>query len=136
MRLSNPNLTDEVLVNYVYPPVSLHNNVTGDFFNKRAIHSRHDEPRCGRYQEYIVRDRQQEMRAIHHDNLYSSTSATAATNVTTDVSPEPVILQIQDNGNDLEEEGGDDFVDIDDMLLDLEELGLSRLLQRPLQRTR
>ena len=60
----------------------------------------------------------------------------AATNVTTDVSPEPVILQIQDNGNDLEEEGGDDFVDIDDMLLDLEELGLSRLLQRPLQRTR
>ncbi|KAN0068941.1 hypothetical protein V8E54_013110 [Elaphomyces granulatus] len=48
----------------------------------------------------------------------SSTSATAATNVTTDVSPEPVILQIQDNGNDLEEEGGDDFVDIDDMLLD------------------
>jgi hypothetical protein len=47
-----------------------------------------------------------------------------------------MILQIQDNGNDLEEEGGDDFVDIDDMLLDLEELGLSRLLQRPLQRTR
>jgi len=57
-----------------------------------------------------------------------------------------VILQIQDNGNDLEEEGGDDdFVDIDNMLLD--ELDLSRLLrrllrqslrqlpQRPLQRT-
>ena len=41
----------------------------------------------------------------------SSTSANAATNVTTDVSPEPAILQIQDNGNDLEEEGGDDFVD-------------------------
>jgi hypothetical protein len=32
--------------------------------------------------------------------------------------PEPVILQIQDNGNDLEEEGGDDFVEVDDMLLD------------------
>jgi len=29
-----------------------------------------------------------------------------------------VILQIQDNGNDLEEEeeGGDDFIEIDDML--------------------
>ena len=27
-------------------------------------------------------------------------------------------MQIQDNGNDPEEEGGDDFVDIDDMLLD------------------
>ncbi|KAN0087125.1 hypothetical protein V8E54_000813 [Elaphomyces granulatus] len=43
----------------------------------------------------------------------SSTSATVATNVatnvTTDVSPEPVILRIRDNGNDLEEEGGDDF---------------------------
>jgi hypothetical protein len=42
-----------------------------------------------------------------------------------------VILQIQDNGNDLEEEGGDDFVVIDDMLLDeldLEELDLSGLL--------
>jgi hypothetical protein len=39
-----------------------------------------------------------------------------------------VILQIQDNGNDLEEEGSDDFVEIDDMLLDeldLEELDLS-----------
>ncbi|KAN0078497.1 hypothetical protein V8E54_005010 [Elaphomyces granulatus] len=65
-------------------------------------------------------------------NLYDSTaaasgstSATAATNVTTDVSPKPVILQIQDNGNDLEE-GGDDFVDIDDMLLD--ELDLSGLV--------
>jgi hypothetical protein len=34
----------------------------------------------------------------------------AATNFTTDVSPEPAIFQIQDNGNDLEE-GGDDFVD-------------------------
>ena len=41
----------------------------------------------------------------------SSTSANAATNFTTDVSPEPAILQIQDNGNDLEEEGGEDFVD-------------------------
>jgi hypothetical protein len=66
-------------------------------------------------------------------NLYltaaSSTSANAATNVTADVSPEPVILQIQDNGNDLEEEqGGDDFVVIDDMLLD--ELDLSGLLRR------
>ncbi|KAN0075726.1 hypothetical protein V8E54_006996 [Elaphomyces granulatus] len=40
----------------------------------------------------------------------SSTSANAATNVTTDVSPEPAILQIQDNGNDLEE-GGDNFID-------------------------
>src|ERR1700722_1844927 len=30
--------------------------------------------------------------------------------------PEPMILQIQDNGNDLEEEGGDHFVGIDDML--------------------
>jgi hypothetical protein len=48
--------------------------------------------------------------------------------VTADVSPEPVILQIQDNGNDLEEEGGDDFVVIDDMLLD--ELDLSGLLRR------
>ena len=45
-------------------------------------------------------------------------------NVTTDVSPEPVILQIQDIVIDLEE-GGDDFVDIDDMLLD--ELGLEEL---------
>jgi hypothetical protein len=36
-----------------------------------------------------------------------------------------VILQIQENGNDLEEEGGDDFVEIDDMLLD--ELDLSGL---------
>ena len=63
--------------------------------------------------------------------MASSTSATATTNVTTDVSPEPVILQIQDNGNDLEEEGCNDFVDIDDMLLDelnLEELDLSGLL--------
>ncbi|KAN0067695.1 hypothetical protein V8E54_014260 [Elaphomyces granulatus] len=59
----------------------------------------------------------------------SSTSANAATNVTTDVSPEPVILQIQDNGGG----GGDDFVEIDDMLLDeldLEELDLSWLLRR------
>jgi hypothetical protein len=32
------------------------------------------------------------------------------------MSPEPVILQIQDNGNDLEEEGGDDFVEIDDIV--------------------
>jgi hypothetical protein len=43
-----------------------------------------------------------------------------------------VILQIQDNGNDLEE-GGDGFVEIDDMLLDeldLEELDLSGLLRR------
>jgi hypothetical protein len=40
-----------------------------------------------------------------------------------------VILQIQDNGNDLEEEGrGDDFIEIDDMLLD--ELDLSGLLRR------
>ncbi|KAN0073276.1 hypothetical protein V8E54_008496 [Elaphomyces granulatus] len=57
-----------------------------------------------------------------------------------------------DNGNDLEEEGGDDFVEIDDMLLDeldleeldLEEMDLSgllrrlnllrQLLQQPLQR--
>ncbi|KAN0066855.1 hypothetical protein V8E54_015027 [Elaphomyces granulatus] len=57
----------------------------------------------------------------------SSTSANAATNVTTDVS-QPVILQIQDNSNDLAEEGGDDFVEIDDMLLDeldLEELAAS-----------
>ncbi|KAN0072695.1 hypothetical protein V8E54_008809 [Elaphomyces granulatus] len=64
---------------------------------------------------------------------------TAATNVTIDVSPEPVILQIQDNGNDLEEEGGDDnFVDIDNMLLDeldLEELDLSRLLRRLLRQS-
>ncbi|KAN0066841.1 hypothetical protein V8E54_015013 [Elaphomyces granulatus] len=40
---------------------------------------------------------------------------------------------IQDNGNDLKEEGGDDFVEIDDMLLDeldLEELDLSGLLRR------
>ena len=48
--------------------------------------------------------------------------------LTTDVSPEPVILQIQDNGNDLEEEGGDNFVEIDDMLLD--ELDLGGLLRR------
>ena len=44
-----------------------------------------------------------------------------------------MILQIQDNGNDLEEEGGDGFVEIDDMLLDeldLEELDLSGLLRR------
>jgi hypothetical protein len=47
--------------------------------------------------------------------------------LTTDVSPEPVILQIQDNGNDLEEEGGDNFVEID-MLLD--DLDLSGLLRR------
>ncbi|KAN0081838.1 hypothetical protein V8E54_003136 [Elaphomyces granulatus] len=39
----------------------------------------------------------------------SSTSANAATNFTTDVLPEPASLQIQDNGNDLEEAGGDDF---------------------------
>ena len=42
-----------------------------------------------------------------------------------------MILQIQDNGNDLE--GGDGFVEIDDMLLDeldLEELDLSGLLRR------
>lgn len=39
-----------------------------------------------------------------------------------------MILQIQDNDNDLEKEGGDDFVYIDDMLLD--ELDLSGLLQR------
>ena len=41
-----------------------------------------------------------------------------------------MILQIQDNGNDLEEEeeGGDDFIEIDDMLLD--ELDLSGLLRR------
>jgi hypothetical protein len=55
----------------------------------------------------------------------SSTSANAAINIT-DVSLEPVILQIQDNDNDLEKEGGDNFVDIDDMLLD--ELDLSGLL--------
>ena len=48
--------------------------------------------------------------------------------LTTDVSSEPVILQIQDNGNDLEEEGGDNFVEIDDMLLD--ELDLGGLLRR------
>jgi hypothetical protein len=68
----------------------------------------------------------------------SSTSANAATNVTTDISPEPAILQIQDNGNDLEEEGGNDFVDIDDMLfdeLDLEELDLSGLLRRLLRQS-
>jgi hypothetical protein len=62
-----------------------------------------------------------------------STSANAATKVTTDVLPKPAIFQIQDNGNDLEEEGGDDFVDIDDMLLDeldLEELDFSGLLRR------
>jgi hypothetical protein len=44
-----------------------------------------------------------------------------------------VILQIQDNCNDLEEEGGDGFIEIDDMLLDeldLEELDLSGLLRR------
>jgi hypothetical protein len=44
-----------------------------------------------------------------------------------------VILQIQDNDNDLEEEGGDDFVEIDYMLLDgldLEELDHSGLLRR------
>jgi hypothetical protein len=49
-----------------------------------------------------------------------------------------VILQIQDNGNDLEEEGGDGFVEIDDMLLDeldLEELGLSGLLRRLLRQS-
>jgi hypothetical protein len=39
-----------------------------------------------------------------------------------------VVLQIQDNGNDLEEEGGDGFIEIDDMLLD--ELDLSGLLRR------
>ena len=41
-------------------------------------------------------------------------------------------FQIQDNGNDLKEEGGDAFVEIDDMLLDeldLEELDLSWLLR-------
>jgi len=38
------------------------------------------------------------------------------------------MLQIQDNGNDLEEEGGDNFVEIDDMLLD--ELDLGGLLRR------
>ena len=37
-----------------------------------------------------------------------------------------MILQIQDNGNDLE--GGDGFVEIDDMLLD--ELDLSGLLRQ------
>jgi hypothetical protein len=43
-----------------------------------------------------------------------------------------VILQIQDNSNELEEEGGDDFVEIDDMLLDeldLEELDLEHLVR-------
>jgi hypothetical protein len=43
--------------------------------------------------------------------IYIYSGLNAATNVTTDVSPEPAILQIQDNGNDLEEGGGDDFVD-------------------------
>jgi hypothetical protein len=66
----------------------------------------------------------------------SSISANAAMNVTTDVLPEPAILQIQGNDNDLEE-GGHDFVDIEDMLfdeLDLEELGLiSGLLRRLLR---
>jgi hypothetical protein len=52
-----------------------------------------------------------------------------------------VILQIQDNGNDLEEDleaGGDDFVEIDDMLpdeLDLEELELGGLLRRLLRQS-
>jgi hypothetical protein len=44
-------------------------------------------------------------------NLYNlRASSTSANAVTTDVSPEPTepaILQIQGNGNDLEEEGGD-----------------------------
>ncbi|KAN0076506.1 hypothetical protein V8E54_006648 [Elaphomyces granulatus] len=53
-----------------------------------------------------------------HSSSHSAGSSASATNVTTDVSTEPSILQIQDNGNDPEEEGGDDFVDIDDMLLD------------------
>jgi hypothetical protein len=54
----------------------------------------------------------------------SSTSADAATNVNTDISAEPTVLQIQANGNHLEEEA----IDIDGMLLgelDLEELSLS-----------
>ena len=48
------------------------------------------------------------LRSVQVRNLpriITAASANAATNVTTDVSPEPVILQIQDNGNDLEEEG-------------------------------
>jgi hypothetical protein len=51
---------------------------------------------------------------------------TAARNVITGVA------QIQDNGNDLEE-GGDDFVDINNMLLD--ELDLSELLRRLLRQS-
>ncbi|KAN0072212.1 hypothetical protein V8E54_009941 [Elaphomyces granulatus] len=57
----------------------------------------------------------------------SSTSATAVINVTTDV------VQIQDNGNDLEEEGGDYFVDIEPDELDLSGL-LRRLLRQLLRR--
>jgi hypothetical protein len=45
-------------------------------------------------------------------------SSASSTNVTTDVSTEPSILQIRGNGNGPEEEGGDDVVDIDYMLLD------------------
>jgi len=60
-------------------------------------------------------------------NLYDSnlepTSATAVINVTTDV------VQIQDNGNDLEEEGGNYFVDIEP-----DELDLSGLLRQLLRR--
>ncbi|KAN0075191.1 hypothetical protein V8E54_007802 [Elaphomyces granulatus] len=48
-------------------------------------------------------------------------TANAAKNLTTDVLTEPVTLRIQNNGNDLE--GDDDFVDIDDMLLDELDLG-------------
>ncbi|KAN0078929.1 hypothetical protein V8E54_005442 [Elaphomyces granulatus] len=64
-------------------------------------------------------------------NLYNSnlepTSATAVINVTTDV------VQIQDNGNDLEEEGGNYFVDIEPDELDLSGL-LRRLLRQLLRR--
>ena len=55
------------------------------------------------------------------------TSATAVINVTTDV------VQIQDNGNDLEEEGGEYFVDIEPDGLDLSGL-LRRLLRQLLRR--
>ncbi|KAN0080760.1 hypothetical protein V8E54_003964 [Elaphomyces granulatus] len=57
----------------------------------------------------------------------SSTSATAVINVTTDA------VQIQDNGNDLEEEGGEYFVDIEPDELDLSGL-LRRLLRQLLRR--
>src|SRR5467141_575426 len=44
------------LINYVYPPGSLHNNVTGDFLNERAIlaTTNHD---VAEINDSIVRDR-------------------------------------------------------------------------------